>query len=140
MPSDSAKLMTLCQLALGLTQKEMGDLLGKNRRTIQRWQARGGDLMPDEAETLAKALRPERPDLADQVLALGQATATTLGIPPVATPEAIDAILQAAAEAAEGVSAQAIRAAVTAAFVKAAQGGFHVKGVAAGLEAGIGTG
>jgi len=139
MPSDSAKLMTLCQLALGMTQKEMGDLLGKDRRTIQRWQARGCHLMPDEAETLANALRPERPDLADQVLALGQATATTLGIPPVATPEAIDAILQAAAAAAAGVSARDIRAAVTAAFVKAAQGGFHVKGVAAGLKADIGT-
>ncbi len=127
--------MTLCQLALGVTQKEMGDLLGKNRRTIQRWQARGCGLMPDEAETLANALRPEHPELADQVVALGQATAASLGLPPVATPEAIDAILQAAAAAAEGVSARAIRAAVTAAFVKAAQGGFHVKGVAAGLQA-----
>ncbi len=127
--------MTLSQLALGVTQKEMGDLLGRNRRTIQRWQARGCDLMPDEAETLANALRSERPDLADQVLELGQATATSLGIPPVATPEAIDAILQAAAAAAQGVSARAIVAAVTAAFVKAAQGGFNVKGVAAGLQA-----
>ncbi len=60
MPSSPAKLTTLCQLALGVTQKEMGDLLGRNRRTIQRWQARGC-LLPDEAETLANALRPEHP-------------------------------------------------------------------------------
>lgn len=135
MAADSAKLMVLCQVALGLTQRELGDLLGKDRRTIQRWQSGGCQLLPEEAKTLAAALRPVRPDLADQALALGQQSAISLGMTPPATPEEIEEILQAAAGAAGGVSPDAIRAAVVAAFVKAAQGGFDVKTVLAGLTA-----
>ncbi len=104
MSTNVALLMVQCQIALGLTQKAMGELLGKDRRTIQRWQDRGCILMPDDAETLAKALRPEHPDLADAVLALGHETANILGMAPAVTPEVME-ILQTAAEAG-GVSAE----------------------------------
>jgi hypothetical protein len=134
MSTNVALLMVQCQIALGLTQKAMGELLGKDRRTIQRWQDRGCTLMPDDAETLAKALRPEHPDLADAVLALGHETAKILGMAPAVTPEVIEEILQTAAEAG-GVSADTLRAALTAAFVKVVQDGFDIRAVVAGMMA-----
>jgi hypothetical protein len=135
MAADSATLIVHCQIALDLTQRELGDLLGKNRRTIQRWQSRGCHLLPAEAKTLAAALRPVRPDLADQALALGQKSAIALGMTPPATLQEIDEILQAAARAAGGIATGAVRRAVTAAFVKAAERGFDLKAVVAGLRA-----
>jgi len=137
MVASSARLMVLCQLALGITQKDMANMLGVDRRTIQRWQDKGTSLLPATAETLAKALRPEHPELADQVLALGGATAATLGLAPAASPEVIDGILQAAAEAG-GASPGGIRAAVTAAFGKAVEAGVEAQAVVAGLMAGSG--
>lgn len=129
MPTDSATLVVQCQLALGLTQKELGALLGKDRRTIQRWQDRGCKLLPADAQTLADALRPVRPDLADEVLAHGRAMAAALG---VCTPPVLDAILEAAAAAA-GTSVDAVRPAVAAAFERAAEAGVNVNAVVAAL-------
>jgi transcriptional regulator with XRE-family HTH domain len=54
MPTESASLLIRCQMALGLTQEELGDLLGRNRRTIQRWQDTGFDPTAAVAETLAR--------------------------------------------------------------------------------------
>ncbi len=133
MASDSAKLMVQCQIALGLTQKAMGDLMGKDRRTIQRWQHRGCILLPSDAKTLANRLRPTHPDLADQVVGLGRDTATAMGAAPEVTPEVIAAILKVARAAAGGVAPIAIRSAVTAALTEIAQGGFDVRAVVEGL-------
>jgi hypothetical protein len=124
--------MIHCQTALGMTQAEMGAMLGKDRRTIQRWQDRGCSLLPGDAATLASALRPGHPDLADKVLALGRETADQLGMPPATTPEMIAAIVQAAA-AAGGTTPDAIRPAVAAAFAKAAAMGADARAVAAAL-------
>jgi len=133
MATDSAALLVHCRIALGLTQKGLGDLLGKNRRTIQRWQETGVSLMPDEAQTLANALQPVRPDLAEQVLELGRKTALA-GLPHgPATAEVIGAILQAAADAA-GTSPGAIRPAITAALLKAEEAGVEVSAIVAGLR------
>jgi transcriptional regulator with XRE-family HTH domain len=93
---DSAALLIHCQIALGLGQKELGDLLGMDRRTIQRWQKRGSDLMVDQVQTLANALQPVRPDLAEQVLELGRKKGIVAPSSSPATSEGIDAILQAA--------------------------------------------
>ena len=79
MSTSSAALLVHCQIALGLTQKALGDLLGRDGRTIQRWQEKGTDLMPDQARTLADALLRVRPDLAEQVLKLGRQTALAAG-------------------------------------------------------------
>lgn len=131
----SAKLIVQCQVALGLTQKELGDLVGKTKRTIQRWQDHGAPLLPEEARALANALRPVRPDLAEEVLALGVRPGAAQ--PPIpATAEAIDAILGAAADAANGTPPKAIRAAVAAAFAEARDQGVEVLAVVAGLDAG----
>jgi len=129
MPDDSAILMVLCQRALGITQQEMADLLGKDRRTIQRWQDKGCAPHPTDAAKLANALRPTRADLADQVLALGRAMAASAGM---VTPEVIAEILQAAAQVG-GTTPEAIRPVVAAAFVKAVEAGVDATGVAARL-------
>jgi len=130
---DSAALLVHCQIALGLSQKELGALLGRDRRTIQRWQKGGSDLMPDQVQTLASALRPVRPDLAEQVLELGRTTGSVGPPASPATAEVIDAILQAAADA-SGTSPEAIRPVVIAALVKAEELGVEVSAIVAGLK------
>jgi transcriptional regulator with XRE-family HTH domain len=41
MPAESVALLVRCPMALGLTQEELGELLGRTKRTIQRWQTSG---------------------------------------------------------------------------------------------------
>src|SRR5271154_5300149 len=104
MASIDAALLVHCQMALGFTQQHLADLLGCTKRTVQRWEDRGGILLPSGLEALARALYPVRPDLAEQVAAAGDATLDALGIPSVAaagsTPisEPIEAIVRSAAE------------------------------------------
>jgi transcriptional regulator with XRE-family HTH domain len=136
MTMGSGPLLVHCQMALGLTQQELGELLGKTKRTIQRWQESGFAPMADQAETLARALQSVRPDLAEQVLALGRKVATATGMPPPGRPstaEVIAAILQAAAEAG-GTSPEAIRPAILAALQKAEEAGIEVSAIVAGLK------
>lgn len=136
MPSESAALLVRCQMALGLTQEELADLLGRNKRTIQRWQESGFEPVADQAETLANALQPVRADLAEQVRELGKKAAAVAGVTPPArpaTPEVIDAILRAAADAG-GTSPEAIRPAITAALLKAEEAGVEVRAIVAALK------
>jgi hypothetical protein len=65
-PADSAALLTDRQMDLGLTVEELGELLDRNRRTIQRWQERGfvpaagrGETVPLARQTLF-AMRLQR--------------------------------------------------------------------------------
>src|ERR1019366_4477271 len=101
MPIESAVLLVQCQMALRLEQKEYAAFLGVERRTIQRWQKKGFSPLASTAQKLADAVRPTRPDLADQVIALGAKSSAILGVSPPyspASPEVIAAIVQAAAE------------------------------------------
>ncbi len=130
MPTESAKLMIECQMALQITQKQLAALVGKDRRTIQRWQDRGCPaLLASDAEPLVRALRPVRPDLADRVLAMAVPES---GVNPV-TPVVLDAILAAAARAG-GTTRQSVTPLVRAAFREAARQGVEVSAVAAFLE------
>jgi len=136
MAPDSAVLLILCGDALGLNQRQFAEFLGVNRRSIQRWQDKGFSPLPDMAQKLADAVRPTRPDLADQVIALGAKSSAILGVTPPyspASPEVIAAIVQAAAEAAR-MSPEAMRPAVTAAFTTAGEAGVDVRAVIAGLK------
>ncbi len=137
MSAGSGALLTHSQLALGLTQQELGDLLGRNKRTIQRWQDSGFDPTANQAETLARALQPVRPDLAERVRELGRKAALAAGVlspAKPATPEVIDTILRAAADAA-GTSPEAMRPAITAALLKAEEAGVDMKAIVAALTA-----
>ena len=136
MPADSAALLVQCQMALRLTQEELGELLDRNRRTIQRWQENGFAPTAKLAETLADALRPAHPDLAEQVLELRRTTAIAAGVAPPARPataEVIDAILRAAADAG-GTSPEAIRPSIAAALLKAEEAGVEVRAIVAALK------
>jgi hypothetical protein len=87
------------------------------------------------AERLASAVRSARPDLADKAMALGRAQAASVGGPGPTEPasvEAITSILEAAGQAA-GLSSDAVRAAVTAAFEQADAERLDVAAVVAGL-------
>ncbi len=134
MPSDSGTLLVHVQMALGLTQKELGALVGRTKRTIQRWQGHKSMVLLDDeqAALLADRLRPVRPDLADEVLILGRRFRVP-GQP--ATPEVLAAILGAAA-AAGSTSPEAARPLVLAAFQQAAAEGVDVGSVVVALRSG----
>jgi transcriptional regulator with XRE-family HTH domain len=138
MPVAPRALLTHCQMALGLSQEKLGELLGKNRRTIQRWQDGGFHPTADQAETLARALQPVRPDLAEEMRELARQAALAAGLTPPARPataEEIDTILRAAADA-WGTSPEAIRPAVAAAMQAAEDTGLEVSAIVAGLKPG----
>lgn len=129
-------------MALQLTQKEFGDLFGKTKRTVQRWERHGALLFPDDVEPLVRALRPIRPDLADQVTEAARKTAGRIGLAPSASAsgasieERIDLVVRAAADAI-GATPEAVRPAVGAAFARARDVGLDVKAVVdslAGLD------
>jgi DNA-binding transcriptional regulator YiaG len=126
-----------CRIALGLTQNEFGNILGRTKRTIQRWEDRGPLLIPQEVEALARALHPVRPDLAEKVAVATGTTLHALGIRPTAGLSAdtdpIESVVRAAAEA-MGVSGEAIRPAIAAAFARAHAVGLDVQTVAQGLR------
>jgi transcriptional regulator with XRE-family HTH domain len=138
MPTDSATLIIRCRDALGLSQKEFGALVGRDRRTIQRWEERGCMLLPDEAQVIADAVRPVDPELADPILVLGGKTAAGAGLAaPVlpASPEVIERIRKDAARA-MNTSPRAVRPAIVAAFTSAVNEGVAAKAVLDGLKAG----
>jgi hypothetical protein len=119
---------------LDLSQEAFGDILGRSKRTIQRWEDRGTGLVPSEVVALARAPTPVRPDLATQIAASPDSTLEQPGIVPLAAPttsatsDPIDSIVDAAAEAV-GATPDAIRPAVEAAFVRAHELGLDVQTV-----------
>jgi len=139
MASASSTLIVQCRMALGLTQKELGDIVGSTKRTVQRWEGSGALLTPSQVEALARALCPVRPDLAEQIAAVAGTTLDNLGIAPPtdASPpspsDAIDSVVRAAAGA-MGVTPDAIRPAVAAAFERACDAGLDVQAVAERLN------
>ena len=128
-------LIIECRMALGLTQEEMGKLVGCTKRTVQRWEDRGALLVAPEVEALVRALHPVRPDLATQIAAIDGRTPDQIGLSTPAgrtsgapKSDPIDAVVVAAAEAI-GVTAEAVRPAVAAAFARAEDEGLDVKTV-----------
>ncbi len=121
-------------MALALSQQQFGDIIGRTKRTIQRWEERGTSLLPSEVKALARRLHPIRADLAAQLAAAAGTTLDDLGIPSavssssVQTAAPIDRVMDAAASA-MGVTREAIRPAVAAAFAKAHEVGLDVPAV-----------
>jgi transcriptional regulator with XRE-family HTH domain len=135
MTGASDSLLIQCRMAMGLTQQEFGEIVGLTKRTIQRWEERGASLIPSEVEALARALHPVRPDLAAQIAATVDTTLDRLGIvtagaaSPMAMSDPIDSVVHAAAGV-MGVTPDAIRPAIAAAFVRAREVGLDVQAVA----------
>jgi hypothetical protein len=134
MPFDSATLLVHVQVALQLSQKDLGALIGRTKRTIQRWQSKGTSMLTgEEARILADQLGTAHADLAEQVLALGARHGAVLGT--TASPQVLEAIL--VAVALEGyMTPKAARPLVVAAFEKAAEEGVSVQAVVAALRSG----
>jgi len=56
MPTNPAALLVHVQFALGLSQQGLGALIGRTKRTIQRWQGHGTPMLDEEqAGILARA-------------------------------------------------------------------------------------
>jgi transcriptional regulator with XRE-family HTH domain len=133
--SIGSPLLMNCRMALGLTQQQFADIFGCTKRTVIRWEERGTVLLAPALEALARAVYPVRPDLAAQVAAAGETTLAQLGIPSVAASGhmaisgPIESIVRAAAEA-MGVTPEAVRPAIAAAFARAREVGLDVQTVA----------
>jgi transcriptional regulator with XRE-family HTH domain len=115
------------QVALGLTQRGLADLVGVERRTIQRWQDRGGHTVTVDLLKVAAALDSVKPELAAEVRAIASQDPTRPTEPPV-----IAAVVGAAA-AAVGMSSEAVMPAVEAAFRMAKARGASVHGMVLGF-------
>jgi hypothetical protein len=123
----SNKLWVLVQQALKLTQRELAALVGVERRTIQRWQVHGALSSTTELLKVAVALDAVNSELAVEVRAIASQDPTR-----PTEPQVIEAIVGAAA-AAVGMSSEAVKPAVEAAFRAAKARGASVDGMLLGL-------
>jgi len=120
-----------------MTQKELGELLGVSARTVMRWTDGGPLLAPRQKATLVRAVHARDPALAADIATSLQESLESLGVvtapppveparPVVSSRDLADSIVCAAAEAA-GLTPQAIRPALIAAFDRAASVGLSVE-------------
>jgi len=145
---EQLRMLVLTQRALGLSQTELGSLVGVTRRTIIRWMRSGPIIPPVSLRPLVAAAHAEDPALGHALaLAFGE-TLESMGVqvppalapavppapqsPPIAPGHLADSIVCAAAEAA-GLTPQAIRPALVAAFERAAAVSLSVDEVRAAL-------
>jgi DNA-binding XRE family transcriptional regulator len=149
---DAPGLLTSAQIALGLSQEELGKRLGVSRRTMVRWAA--GHNGPSIAQWVAivRYVHPVDPALAARIAeemgesleSFGLARTSPSRAGSAATPEPapraplsvgvlVDSIVCAAAEAV-ATTPQAIRPALLAAFERAALAALTVDEVRAALR------
>jgi hypothetical protein len=116
------RLLVLASHALGIGQKQLGEMLGSSHRTAHRWQVGQSHPTEHQLHELARKVYPQDPALAAQIAQAGDTTLEALGVvappppppplPPVVAPpapppppprppaeEMIDAVVCAAAEA-----------------------------------------
>jgi hypothetical protein len=121
---------------MAMSQEQLGQLLGVSRRTVIRWGEHGVSLSRDQKAALVEALHAKDPAFAAQIAGdLGESleslgvVAVAVASPepsraealpaPIAREHLADSIVCAAAEAV-GLSPQAVRPALVAAFDRAA--------------------
>jgi DNA-binding XRE family transcriptional regulator len=144
-PRPLRRVLRYVRQALMMSQVELGEAIGLSRRTIIRWERGQSSPVPFQAQQLVDLVRPEEPDLADELLAAMGMEPAVAGAPSVDGPvtslgktpggrHIIDAVVYAAADAIDGVPRD-VRRAVTAAFVRAREMGLSVEEVAQALLA-----
>src|SRR5258708_1603107 len=87
----SQTLLTRAQLALGMSQRRLGDLIGVSRRTIIRWTGSSAHLTPTQRKALVVALHPVDAGLALEIAKAAGETLEGLGVvtkPTVDEPKA----------------------------------------------------
>ncbi len=138
------------QLELGMSQGDLGKLLGVSRRTISRWVSSFPGVTEPQVHTLVRAVHPRNPVLAAELAAHVGQTLVGLGVVPPPAPAApapappppprplppipllVESVVCAAADALETKPA-AVRDALTAAFVRAQKMGLSVEEVVRAL-------
>ena len=130
MPNPSSRevapLVIRARLLLGMTQEQLGDMLGVARRTVIRWGT-GSTPSASQIIDLAKAVHPKDAALASALAVAAGARLEEIGIAPprpaeptpLAKENALHSIVYAAAEASAGTP-QAARAGLVAALDRAA--------------------
>jgi hypothetical protein len=149
----SENVLARTQLALHMSQRELGELMGCSRRTIIRYMSSGAVLVPATWEKLARACHPHDRDLAAELATRAGQTLIGLGLekppaPPAAPPappppparpapssrHLVDSVVCAAAEAMQ-TPPHTMRPALVAAFQRAVALGMTMEGVIEGLGA-----
>ncbi len=155
--ADITPLIGRARLALGLTQKQLGEVLHASMRTAHRWE--GGEAYPDVEQVLklARAVFPRDAKLAAELAQAAGTTLQAMGLAPSPPPQAaavapappprpfppvslmIDSIVLAAVEAAEGLTAipstpQGVRDILRAGFARAHGLGLTIEEVSLALE------
>ncbi|MDP9000984.1 MAG: helix-turn-helix domain-containing protein [Myxococcota bacterium] len=140
MPLDPKALFERCRDALGLTQEELGRMLGVSRRTAQRWSTQG--IPSYSIIDLARVAHPRDPALATEIVTALGTTLEAAGIVAPAPPGApapvpdgvVDAVVCAAAEAMEMMPNE-VRPGLLAAFARASEIGLTVDVIEHALRA-----
>jgi DNA-binding XRE family transcriptional regulator len=73
---------------LGMSQGELGELLGSSRRSGQRWDGGRSSPTPKQLHALSALVHPKDPELAAQIAMAGGSTLEQLGIVPPPPPPA----------------------------------------------------
>jgi transcriptional regulator with XRE-family HTH domain len=132
-----ASLLTRAQLALGLSQERLGEIVPVSRRTVWRWQSGQSSPIAPHVERIARAVYPRDPALAAELAAAAQTTLAALGLEPErkaidTQPLLAEAVVCAAAEALD-VSPRAVRPALAAAIARAREAGLDLETLAQAL-------
>lgn len=129
------------QRALGLSQREFGELLESSQRTVQRWSAGRAEPYHHQLVKLAAAVYGRNPDLAHRLASSMGQTLESLGVVMATQPAAspipsllVEAVVSAAAEALD-VSPRVARPAVLAAMERAKAASLSVDNLLAVLRA-----
>ncbi|MGO8998455.1 MAG: helix-turn-helix transcriptional regulator [Polyangiaceae bacterium] len=144
--NEVAPLVTKARLRLGMSQQQLGEMLGASRRTVIRWNT-GSKPTVTQVVTLAKAVYAKDPALASALaVAAGTRLAELgLGVPVAKEPSvpvkelAVHSIVCVAAEASE-TTPQATRAGLLAALERAEKLGVTSEELTEALRKGEGAG
>jgi len=138
-----SEILLRAQQTLGMTQQQLGDVIGCSSRTIMRHQQHGGYLSPSGYEALARACHPHDPAFAAELAQHAGKTLVDLGLerpppmPAAPTPtheHLLDSIVCAAAEAMQ-TTPQAMRPGLKAAFERVVALGMSAEEVLAAMAA-----
>jgi transcriptional regulator with XRE-family HTH domain len=139
--TEVSPLISRARLVLGMSQAQLGDMLGAARRTVIRWNT-GSRPSAAQVITLAKAVHPKDPALASALARAAGARLEEIGLgapkappSPLAKESAIDSIVCAAATASVGTP-QAARAGLLAGLDRAKALGVSAEELASALRAG----
>jgi hypothetical protein len=124
MSRELVPLLIRARAILGVSQGELGEMLGSSRRSGQRWEAEGSTPMPKMIWDLARRVFKQDPQLADALARYANTNLVDLGLvePPPSTAPApehlVDAVVCAAADAMH-VLPEVVRPGLRAAFRRA---------------------